>query len=238
MPEASIIFPGCPDFEWDLPNGRSKFWTPAHYTNFTPGDSDWYRGPRDILGAVYHTPEEKADDTEATPGYFQVPKVYASTDWYLDNDGDLFQCVRLTDFSWAQGQRTWNTRSPRPSYLPKDDTSYNRYYTSIEIEGYAESLARTMTPAQYDTLVEWSARMAIMFDYPVNRQRLIAHSELITTKRDPGPSVLVDKFISEVQSRVTELTRGTPTTNTEVGPSTHYHTIPILGWKTSNNIPE
>jgi len=228
MPNPTITRVGnIPDFPWEIPNERTKYYAEADPSNYHADvvGEQRYGGPRQILGACLHTPEERADDTETTPWYFQQANAGGSTDFYADNDGDLYQMVSLEDFSWAQGTRTWEQVKPVPAYLPSH--SYNRHYVSIEIEGFAASIGRTFIPGgpQWDLVVEWCARMAWHFDFPPTRDRIVGHQELVIHKQDPGAGFPWSELIPAVQKRVRALETGdVPATSGSV--PYHVHTFP------------
>ena len=144
--------PPAPDLDGlvGLPQGARTIWAPAHRSNYySAADRPYGGAPRRQLAICYHTPEEQPDDIETTPAWFQDPAANASTGYYADSDGDLYQMVRDADFAWAQGTRTRkrpNTRLPRPSWWRAELVSYNTCMLSIEIEGWARSIGRTFTP--------------------------------------------------------------------------------------------
>lgn len=204
--------------EWISPARVYVF--PAHPTNFSLADdpNSSYQGKRNAPKFIFwHTPEEAADGVEGTPQYFardlSSENRRASTHYYADNDGDLYQMVRDIDCAFAQG-----VTSARRHYKGKVGEwipgsivglSYNCQGLSIEIEGFGASIGKTLTAAQRKTVVEWTARKCIQYGIPADRDHILRHSEVDTWKVDPG-TLPVDEMVREVAARVIELNGGTP----------------------------
>ena len=132
---------------------------------------------------VLHTPEEAADDIEVTPYYFQRPNLGASTHYYADNDGDLYQMVPEPNGAIANGV----LGKPYPEGTDSA-ISLNYQSLSIEIEGYAASIGQTMPRGgpQWRTVVAWVANRAKKHGIPIQRSRIIGHYEVANNRSDPG----------------------------------------------------
>ena len=158
-------------------------WHPAHESNY-----GGYGGAENVpMALVLHTPEEPADDWESTPNWFANPQANASTHYYADNDGDLYQMVRDVDAAWAQNvkasQRHWKgTPGFHPPWTMHGNN--NTRALSIEIEGYAGSFE--FTDSQFDTVATWLAYKADQYNIPLTRRHVVGHEELATHKSDPG----------------------------------------------------
>ena len=196
-----------------LPEGARTIWAPAHRSNYYAAADRPYGGaPRRQIAICYHTPEEQPDDIETTPAWFQNPAADASTGYYADSDGDLYQMVRDADFAWAQGTRTRtrpNTRLPRPAWWRAQLVSYNTCMLSIEIEGRARDIGRTFTPGsrQFRAVAAWSAYQCRKYDIPLDRAYHLGHSELCTTKGDPGPDFPWQALLQAIAQRLTPQTQ-------------------------------
>ena len=169
----------------------------AHETNYYGPDSGRPQCvPRAI---VLHTPEEPADDYESTPVYFAQPSRQASTRWYLDNDGDLYNLVPEPWGAIANGLEG----KPAPVYFAP--FSLNLQTDNIEIEGYAHSLHQTMTQQQWASLVDWCVWCCLRWNIRPDRQHILAHYDLSIQRSDPGPWLL-DKspLVREVEARVNQ----------------------------------
>lgn len=175
-------------------------WFPAAEQNYYGPNSG--RGPCIVRALIYHTPEEPADDRESTPVYFSTyrgPGTEASTRFYSDNDGDIYQMV---PFPWGAVANGLDGM-PRPYWA--DATSLNQQTDNIEIEGYAETLKETMTNAQFASLVDWSVWGFIRWGLPLEEGRMMGHYELSQQRSDPGPWLLTESGLKqEVIARVTE----------------------------------
>lgn len=193
----------CQGVVWKPPNGRTLYITPADRSNYSMPEDGRYRGKRQHVGVVIHTPEEPADDNEVTPKYFAKPGVRASTDAYTDNDGDLYGMVPSVGTAWAQGQPANRNRlllgqRPTPDWMPRDGKgkllSFNQMFSSNEVEGYAKSMKDSFIPEgpQYDTLASWIGWQMFKFGWE-GLDRVWAHEWLDTWKGDPGQFV-VDLF--------------------------------------------
>ncbi len=172
-----------------LPEGAQAIWRPAHASNYSTAASRPYSGaPRRFVALCYHTPEEPWDDNEVTPAWFEDPRANASTNYYADSDGDLYQMVRDEDFAWAQGVWSKDRVEPRPAWWRDKYVSYNTCMLSIEIEGYADKIGETFVVGsrQFETVAAWSAFVCEKYGIPIDRTHHVGHSELSRQKGDPG----------------------------------------------------
>ena len=182
----------------ELADGYRIFYAPAIQRNFSPGSRNTpsYNGGFKPLGLCFHSAEEDADDAEVTPWWFQQHmggKRVASTNFYADNDGDLFQMVRVQDFAYAQGCAKEYDRliqaGGRPSWMRQWPLSYNTFLISIEQEFHAATVTdETFSEASpmFDTEARWAAFMHRKYDIPLLPERWVTHEELCTYKGDPG----------------------------------------------------
>ncbi len=155
---------------------------------------------------VLHTPEEDADQNEVTPRWFADPRARASTHYYADDDGDLYQMVADRDCAWAQGTHAGNRHwKGAAGALPpwNEGVNNNCRALSIEIEGRAASIGRTLSEAQRRTVVRWLADRSARYDIPLDRDHVVGHEELATDKHDPGIALgtfPIDELISEARA--------------------------------------
>ena len=190
-----------------LPDGARTIWRAAHPSNYHSAASRPYSGAaRRIVAICYHTPEEPWDNHEVTPAWFADPRANASTHYYADSDGDLYQMVCDEDFAWAQGVRRKDLILPRPPWWRDEFVSYNACMLSIEIEGYARQIGETFTPGsrQFEAVSAWSAFVCRKYAIPIDRTHHVGHSELTHLKSDPGS----DFPWSALLERVAQLTDG------------------------------
>ena len=178
----AIVVPAAPENYYGPGSGRRKCWP---------------------LAIVYHTPEEPSDDRESTPYYFQTyrpERGAASTRYYSDSDGDIYQMVPEEWGAVANGL----DGKPKPYWALPD--SLNLQTDNIEIEGYAATLKDTMTSAQWKSLVDWSVWVFIRYGIPREEARMMAHYELSVQRSDPGPWLLspASGFKAEVLARVNQ----------------------------------
>lgn len=176
-------------------------WFPADERNYYGPESG--RGECIVRALIYHTPEEPADDRESTPVYFSTyrgPGTEASTRFYSDNDGDIYQMV---PFPWGAVANGLNQK-PLPYWAAP--YSLNQQTDNIEIEGYAATLKDTMTSAQWASLIDWSVWGFIRWGLPLEEGRMMGHYELSADRSDPGPWLLspASGFKQEVLARLTE----------------------------------
>ena len=204
-----------------LPAGARTIWRPCHESNYFPARRRPYSGAeRRFVAICYHTPEEPWDDNEVTPAWFADPRANASTNYYADSDGDLYQMVRDHDFAWAQGVRSPDLILPRPVWWRDEYVSYNTCMLSIEIEGYAHSIGETFRPGsrQFESVAVWSAFVCRKYGIPIDRRYHVGHSELTRQRSDPGADFpwrallsrvreLSKPSASDVESRLRELER-------------------------------
>lgn len=155
-----------------------------------PADtSNYYRQvnhggiPNKPRGWVLHTPEEAADDHEVTPYYFQTPGLEASTMYYMDSDGDVYQMVKETDAAIANGV----LGKPYPSWADPS-TSLNWQSLNVEIEGYAASIQDTLIRSgpQYNGLIALIKHRAAAYNIPLDREHIIGHYQVSNQRSDPG----------------------------------------------------
>ena len=188
-----------------LPDGAQLIWAPADRSNYYSAAQRPYGGvARRQIAICFHTSEESWDDYESAPHWFQEARANASTGYYADSDGDLWQMVRDADFAWAQGARTRDLVLPRPSWWRDDYISYNSCMLSIEIEGRAAQIGDTLRPGgrQFQTLAAWTAFVCRKYAIPVDRTHLLGHMELTRQKRDPGPSFPWSELLSAVSGLI------------------------------------
>ena len=206
---------GAPTGDLDglvLPNDRTVYYAPAWYGGVGVGnysrDADGrYNlretgGVTEMRGICWHSAEEDNDNIEVTPRYFQQPNAKASTNLYIDGDGDLYQMVDFADIAWAQGvpPARDKMKHSRP-WMPKQ--SYNTFLVSIELEGRAKTLTgwRVGSP-QYQAAVALAAFLHRSLGIPLELDRWVMHSEISTWKSDPGSHWLSTKaqLFADVQA--------------------------------------
>jgi N-acetyl-anhydromuramyl-L-alanine amidase AmpD len=159
---------------------------PAHSTNILRAIND----PKVI---VLHTPEEPVDDYESTPAYFAQPDRGASTHYYSDSDGDIFQMVPEINGAIANGVKG------KPYPLPTSPAiSLNYQSLSIEIEGYAIAMHRTMprNGLQWLSVVDWIIDRAQAHSISIDREHIIGHYEVANDRTDPG-TLNIDKLVED-----------------------------------------
>lgn len=185
------------DIPTDLVAPHNTIWFPADPSNY-----GGYNGRENVPAAlVLHTPEEPADDWESTPNWFANPAANASTHYYADNDGDLYQMVSDSVPAWAQNvkasQRHWKGQPQVPAPWAMDGNN-NVHALSIEIEGYAHNF--TFADPQFTSVAKWMAHKSIQYDIPLDRDHVVGHEELATHKSDPGIALGtfgIDSLIAE-----------------------------------------
>lgn len=131
---------------------------------------------------ILHTPEEPWDDNESTPNYFAAPNRQASTHYYMDSDGDVYQLVPERCAAIANG--LWG--KPLPSWaLP---SSLNWQTLSVEIEGYASQIQNTLIPyqPQFNGLVKLIRHRCTVWNIPIDRIHIMGHYQLSVDRTDPG----------------------------------------------------
>jgi hypothetical protein len=173
----------------DLVTPHDVLWVPAHSDNYSHRrDVDW-------LALVIHTPEEDADDFEGTPAWFQNPAAGASTHFYVDSDGDVYQMVPLSEGSYGQGVRQFNrvwkgAQGQVAPWLPTTSGvlhNYNWHCLGIEVEGRAASIPpRGHSNAQWTSLVTLCRYLCERYRISINRDHIVGHYEIANHKSDPG----------------------------------------------------
>ncbi len=155
-----------------------------------PADSsNYYRPeghggvPNAPKGWVLHTPEERADNIEVTPYYFQTPNISASTHYYLDNDGDVYQMVPERCAAIANGV----VGKPYPSWADPR-VSLNWQSLNVEIEGEARTIESTLIIGgpQWRSLVSLIKHRAAFYRFPTDREHIIGHYQVASDRTDPG----------------------------------------------------
>lgn len=219
MPNPVITPGGAPDlasFRAAYPNLRT-FWTPAHPSNYRSPR----RNPHPWVGIVWHTPEEEAGDgIFVTPWWFQqvhlsVGSTYMAIEW----DGDLFQCVRFSDYAFAQGA-VLSVSDPPPPPL-QDLSSFNNGLMSIEVEGRARTINETFTRGglQWASAIRFAAWFLLENDLPPTREANFGHSQIPNQSHwDPNFSAetwawLMDDIALEMEKLQS------------IGPDDHYHSL-------------
>ncbi len=166
-----------------------------------PANYGGYGRPNVPKALVFHTPEEMPDGIESTPVWFQNPAAGASTQAYADNDGDLYVMLADGECAWACGTKAGVNRhwkGVRDAYPPwgEPGVSNNCLTLNIEIEGFAASL--NMPEAQYQTVLAWAKEKCALYGIPIDRDHLVAHSELSLDRTDPGPLFPWDRLMHDL----------------------------------------
>ena len=170
------------------------------------GNLGSYGRPNVPRALVLHTAEEDADQREVTPRWFADPRARASTHYYADDDGDLYQMVADVDCAWAQGTHAGNRhwKGVAGAFPPwNEGVNNNCRALSIEIEGRAASIDRTLSAAQRRTLVRWLAHQSARYAIPLDRDHVVGHEELATDKRDPGIALgtfPIDELVADARA--------------------------------------
>lgn len=160
---------------------------PAHISNYR-------LLPNTPQGWVLHTPEERADNIEVTPYYFQTPNLDASTHYYLDNDGDVYQMVPEKFSPIANGVRG----KPYPPWA-NPNISLNGQTLNVEIEGYAHSIQDTLNDVQFAALVKLVKHRAQHYGIPLDREHIIGHYQVADNRSDPGAGFPWGRLINALQ---------------------------------------
>lgn len=181
LKDGSRWTPGTP-FSVDYPGAIC---VPAHPSNF--GYQDQQTGEplkNEPLALGFHTPEEPADERETTPYYFQTPGISASTNYYHDNDGDVFQMVPDVCGAWGNGRQgiPWEDL---PTYFRRH-WPLNLQTLSTEVEGYTATIRSTLARVQWGSVLDWT-RYKLRQNYiPAVRARLLGHYQVSNQRSDPG----------------------------------------------------
>lgn len=148
-----------------------------------------------------HTPEEPVDDFESTPYYFarDLSPRRASTTFYQDSDGDVYQMVPANIGAIANG---WNPGDPPRFSFPIWATrgvSLNLQSESVEVEGYAAAMHRTCPRGgrQWNGLVKLIEHRTRVKGIPLSRVHVVRHDEVSYTRTDPG-TLDVDILVADV----------------------------------------
>lgn len=173
--------PGTP-FPADYPGAIV---VPAHPSNF--GYVDRVTGEplvNEPISLGFHTPEEQADDVESTPYYFQRPNLGACTEYYHDNDGDVYQMVPETVGAFGNGV----VGKPPPAWV-RAHWPLNLQSLKTEMEGRRLTIHRTMTRPQWGSVIDWTRFE--MRRYPeITVKRLFGHYQVSAERTDPGVIIM------------------------------------------------
>lgn len=161
---------------------------PAHKTN-TLGP------PNTPKGFVLHTPEEAADGYPGTPYWFaqKHPGQEGSTTYFVSFLGFVYQCVPESEAAIANGV----LGKPYPAWA-NPAVSLNRQTLSVEIEGYAATIADTISPAQKTALLNLIRHRCEAHGIPLDRQHIIGHYEVANNRSDPG-TLDIGAIVGELQ---------------------------------------
>lgn len=154
-----------------------------------------------------HTPEEPVDDFESTPAYFARdltllnPPRRASTTYYQDSDGDVYQMVPANLGAIANGYDPGDP--PQLPYPPwaTPGLSLNLQSESVEVEGYAAGMHRTCPRGgrQWNGLVKLVEYRTRIKRIPLDRIYIMRHDEVSIYRSDPG-TFNVDLLVEDVQA--------------------------------------
>jgi len=209
---------------------------PAHpdnvmRTSWPNGQIEPKNNPKVI---VLHTPEEPVDDNEFTPIYFsrrifdaQGNQRYASTHYYQDSDGDLYQMVPEKYGAIANGVQG------KPYPAGTDPTiSLNYQSDTIEIEGYAAGMHRTCPPGsrQWDGTRNWIISCGLRKNIPIVRARVIGHYQVSAQRTDPG-TLKIDQLVTESAEVADAIIRASETQQRAIEMIARVHQALGSAWK-------
>lgn len=163
--------------------------------------------PNDAKAFFIHTPEEPVDDFESTPAYFARdltllnPPRRASTTYYQDSDGDVYQMVPANLGAIANG---WSPGPPPGLPWPGWATpglSLNLQTESVEVEGYARGMHRTCPRGsrQWNGLVKLVEYRTQIKRIPLSRIYIMRHDEVSIYRSDPG-TLNVDLLVEDIKA--------------------------------------
>ncbi len=162
-------------------------WSPASPKNYRSLSS------RSIDSIIIHKVEGSLD---SCVNWFKNPNARVSAH-YVVNASKIVQMVRDKDRAWHAG-----------------NTYYNAHAIGIENEGW--SSRNDTTDAHYRRLASLVAYLCKKHGIPMNRQRILGHSQINNDKSDPGKYFNWTLFMSYVQQSaggtVTPPTTPPPTT--------------------------
>ena len=172
-----------------IPDYPGSIVVPAHSSN-------WRTYANVPKGFVLHTPEEAADNNEVTPYYFQTANLFASTHYYADNDGDIYQMVQEKWSPMANGV----LGKPYPKWADPN-VNLNSQTLNIEIEGRAATIGQTMPVGgvQFDALVKWIKHRGAAYGIPLDREHIIGHYQVANNRSDPGATFPWEALIAALQ---------------------------------------
>ena len=178
---------------------RALFQVPAFIGNYYPARVCT------PIALVLHEPQEQADGRESTPVWFQNPDAHASTRWYSDNDGDLYQCVPFPAAAIANGL----DGRPEPRFNdggPEfNGASLNNLTDNIEVEGYTHSISQTLTEAQYQGLCDWLVMGYLHWNLPRNTGRVLSHFQISKDRSDGEWLRTKSGVVQEAVNRVLQI---------------------------------
>ncbi len=148
---------------------------PAHPSNWGYGQ------PNQPKGFCIHTPEEPADPHGGTPLYFAGANRNASTHYFVNQTGGVYQMVEEKEGAYANGV----VGMPYPTWADPN-VSLNLQGLSVELEGYASNIHVTLTEPQWKGLVALVADRCTAHGIPLTRQRIFGHYEVSNQRSDPG----------------------------------------------------
>ena len=125
---------------------------------------------------------------------FNTPSGSQSAHYVVARDGTVDQFVRETDTAFHAGLvvgATWSRL--RPNVNP------NFYTIGIEAEG---APADDWPAAQVDAIARLAAEVAVRWQFPVDAERIIAHSAIRPSSRCPGDSCPVLEIVAAAQAAV------------------------------------
>lgn len=215
------------------PDYASAICYPAHPTNYARG------APlaASMGGFCLHTAEEDADDIEVTPRWFAQdhgdPARAGSTTYYVDSDGDVYQCVSEDWMHFGNGVKG----KPWPAWADPN-INLNWQTISIEIEGRAANIEETLIIGgpQWLSLVALIRDRAGFYRIPLDREHVIGHYEVSNERSDPGVGFPWDALMRDLnaagepeQPFVTRIVRRLQSFEVEFSDGSSWEPLVILG---------
>lgn len=166
----------------------------AHPSNYGYGVGQQNR-PRAFC---IHVAEEPADPHGGTPLYFAGPNRRASTTYFVAHSGGIYQMVPETEGAYANG-----LQGKTPPAWADPNVNLNLQTLSVEVEGYADTIDRTMPRGG----PQWNSLVALVYDrckahrIPTDRARIFGHYEVSNQRTCPGKLPL-DLLVADVSAKV------------------------------------
>lgn len=179
---------GNADCYVDSSRPPTTIYCPASYNNYLPEE----RTANEVNYLVIHTVQGSLDSAVGTFSSSDLgyPR---SAHYTIGKNGEVVKSVPASKIAWHAGT------DPPGSGGDHESRVLNSNSIGIEHAGYVDG-ADFPTQEQYVASAALARYLCELYDIPIDREHIVGHDEIKSTKGDPGPQWNWDYYINLVRN--------------------------------------